>query len=157
MRQGIHPKYYPEAKVICSCGATWTTGSTVEVLRTDVCSSCHPFFTGEQRIIDTAGQVDRFQQRLKRQTMLEAEQRAREELGLRKREQSVLNQQIEALDLSDRVLKALTSSGMVRIGDLVGKLKEGEKELLALEGVGPKAVEEINEQLQALGLVAESK
>ena len=157
MKQGIHPKYYPEAKVICSCGATWTTGSTVEVLRTDVCSSCHPFFTGEQRIIDAAGQVDRFQQRMKRQTLLEAEQRAREELSLRRREQSVLNQQIEALELSDRVHKALANVGMVRIGDLVEKLKEGDKELLALEGVGPKAVEEIKEQLQLLGLVAESK
>jgi len=157
MKQGIHPKYYPEAKVICSCGATWTTGSTVEVLRTDVCSSCHPFFTGEQRIIDTAGQVDRFQQRLKRQSMFEAEQRAREEMSLRQREKSVLNQQIEGLELSDRVHKALANVGMVRIGDLVEKLHQGDKELLALEGIGPKAVEEIKEQLQLLGLVAESK
>ncbi len=157
MKDGIHPKYYPEAKVICSCGATWTTGSTVEVLRTDVCSSCHPFFTGEQRIIDTAGQVDRFQKRMQRQTVYKAEQRARSELSQHKREQLLLNQQLEALELSERVHKALANSGIVRIGDLVDKLKQGDKELLAVEGVGPKAVEEIKSQLELVGLVPESE
>ena len=62
MKQGIHPTYQ-EAQVICSCGNTWTTRSTKQVLRTDLCSKCHPYFTGEQRIIDTAGQVDRFMRR----------------------------------------------------------------------------------------------
>jgi large subunit ribosomal protein L31 len=71
MKEAIHPVYYPEAQVICACGNTWTTGSTQEVIRTDVCSACHPFFTGEQRIVDTAGQVDRFMRRLQR-----AEERA---------------------------------------------------------------------------------
>lgn len=63
MKKGIHPKYYPEAKVICACGNTWTTGSTKEVIHTEMCSVCHPFFTGEQRIVDTAGQVERFERR----------------------------------------------------------------------------------------------
>jgi large subunit ribosomal protein L31 len=66
MKPEIHPKYYPNARVICSCGATWTTGSTVPEIRTDVCSNCHPFYTGEQRIVDTAGQVERFMKRLER-------------------------------------------------------------------------------------------
>ncbi len=66
MKPGIHPKYYPNARVICSCGNTWTTGSTVPEIRTDVCSACHPFYTGEQRIVDTAGQVERFMKRLER-------------------------------------------------------------------------------------------
>ena len=66
MREKIHPTYYPEARVTCSCGATWTTGSTVPEIRTDVCSNCHPFYTGEQRIVDTAGQVERFMKRLER-------------------------------------------------------------------------------------------
>ncbi len=65
MKANIHPKYQ-EAVVTCACGATWTTRSTRTQLRTDVCSSCHPFFTGEQRIIDTAGQVERFMNRMKR-------------------------------------------------------------------------------------------
>jgi len=66
MKEGIHPKYYPEAKVVCSCGNTFTTGSTQELIRTDVCSACHPFFTGEQRIVDAAGQVERFMKRLEK-------------------------------------------------------------------------------------------
>ncbi|MGI6207517.1 MAG: 50S ribosomal protein L31 [Anaerolineae bacterium] len=66
MKEGIHPKYYENAQVICACGHTWTTGSTKEVIRTDMCSQCHPFYTGEQRIVDTAGQVDRFMRRLQR-------------------------------------------------------------------------------------------
>ncbi len=66
MKPNIHPTYYAEARVICSCGATWTTGSTVPEIRTDVCSTCHPFYTGEQRIVDTAGQVERFMKRLER-------------------------------------------------------------------------------------------
>jgi large subunit ribosomal protein L31 len=64
MKTGIHPDYYEEAVVRCACGNTWTTGSTVEEIRTDVCSACHPFFTGEQRIVDTEGRVDRFYRRL---------------------------------------------------------------------------------------------
>lgn len=66
MKAEIHPTYYPNARVVCSCGATWLTGSTVEEIRTDVCSTCHPFYTGEQRIVDTAGQVERFMKRLER-------------------------------------------------------------------------------------------
>ncbi len=63
-KEGIHPQYYPEARVVCSCGNTFTVGATVPELRADICSACHPFYTGEQRIIDTAGQVDRFMKRL---------------------------------------------------------------------------------------------
>jgi len=66
MKKDIHPRYYPEAKVICSCGNTWITGSTKPVIHTDVCSACHPFFTGEQRIVDAEGQVERFVRRLER-------------------------------------------------------------------------------------------
>jgi ribosomal protein L31 len=66
MKENIHPKYYPEARVVCACGNTWTTGATVPEIKVDVCSACHPFYTGEQRIVDTAGQVDRFMKRLER-------------------------------------------------------------------------------------------
>ena len=66
MKKNIHPTYYPNATVICACCNTWTTGATVEVIHTDVCSACHPFYTGEQRIVDTAGQVERFMRRLER-------------------------------------------------------------------------------------------
>ncbi len=65
MKEKIHPKYYPEAKVTCSCGNTFTVGSTKPALKVELCSKCHPFFTGEQRIVDTAGQVERFKRRYK--------------------------------------------------------------------------------------------
>lgn len=65
MKKEIHPQYFEEAVVRCACGNTWTTGSTVAELRTDVCSACHPFFTGEQRIVDAEGRVDRFYRRLR--------------------------------------------------------------------------------------------
>jgi large subunit ribosomal protein L31 len=68
MRAKIHPKYYPDAKVTCSCGNTFTVGSTRETLRVELCSKCHPFFTGEQKIIDTAGRVERFRRRYKMNT-----------------------------------------------------------------------------------------
>ena len=63
MKAGIHPEY-KEATVTCGCGNSWTTRSTKERLHVDVCSACHPYFTGEQRLVDTAGQVERFQRRL---------------------------------------------------------------------------------------------
>jgi len=62
MKQGIHPEYV-EARVVCACGNTFTTRSTKRELHTEVCSVCHPFFTGEQRIVDTAGRVERFNRR----------------------------------------------------------------------------------------------
>ena len=153
MKQDTHPKYYPNATVICSCGNTWTTGSTVEVIRTDVCSACHPFFTGEQRIVDTAGQVDRYQKRLQRYEQHVAEEQTRTEEALRKQEETLLNQQIEALDLSERVQKALADSGLISIGDIVNKLEAGDRELLAVEGFGPKALEEVKDRLGAIGLI----
>jgi large subunit ribosomal protein L31 len=63
MKEKIHPKYYTDATVICSCGNKFTTGSTKKDLRVEVCSNCHPFFTGERRMMDTAGRVERFNKR----------------------------------------------------------------------------------------------
>ena len=65
MKTGIHPEYYPEAQVICSCGQTYTTGATKPVLRVEICNKCHPFFTGEQRIVDTEGRVERMKRRFR--------------------------------------------------------------------------------------------
>jgi large subunit ribosomal protein L31 len=63
MKEKIHPKYFTDAVVICSCGNKFTTGSTKKDLRVEVCSNCHPFFTGERRMMDTAGRVERFNKR----------------------------------------------------------------------------------------------
>ena len=64
MRADIHPTYFPDAKVTCaSCGKTWTTGSTKKEIRVDICSNCHPFFTGKQKLVDTAGRVEKFRKK----------------------------------------------------------------------------------------------
>lgn len=66
MKQDIHPQYYPKAKVHCACGNTWTTGSTKEELHTGICSKCHPFYTGQEKIMDTRGRVDRYKRQLEK-------------------------------------------------------------------------------------------
>jgi large subunit ribosomal protein L31 len=69
MKQGIHPRYTESTIVCATCGTTWKTRSTRGgTIRTELCSHCHPFFTGEQRIVDTAGQVDRFMRRMSKST-----------------------------------------------------------------------------------------
>ena len=62
MKEKIHPKYYA-ARVICACGNTWTVGSTRKEIRVDICSACHPFYTGKQKLVDTAGRVERFKKK----------------------------------------------------------------------------------------------
>jgi large subunit ribosomal protein L31 len=90
MKKDIHPEWYPEAQVICSCGATYTVGATQEVIRTDVCSNCHPFFTGEQRIVDSEGQVERFMRRLeRREELLELEEKRRTKKQRRRRKRAI--------------------------------------------------------------------
>lgn len=65
MKEKVHPKYYDEAKVTCSCGNSFTVGATQPTLKVEVCSKCHPFFSGKQNIMDTAGQIERFKKRFK--------------------------------------------------------------------------------------------
>lgn len=65
MKEKIHPTFYTDAKVTCSCGNTFVTGSTRKELKVEVCSNCHPYFTGERRMLDTTGRVERFKRRYK--------------------------------------------------------------------------------------------
>jgi large subunit ribosomal protein L31 len=65
MKAKIHPKYYDNAKVTCLCGNTFTAGSTKPEIRVEICGKCHPFYTGEQRIVDSLGRVERFKKRYK--------------------------------------------------------------------------------------------
>lgn len=147
MKTDIHPTYYPDARVICSCGNTWTTGSTQKEIRTDVCSKCHPFFTGEQRIVDSAGQVDRFMKRLDRYSTHQAQAVERQQLSKKKLEQRFLKQQLAALDLTVRVHEILDNASIVSIGDLAQKLEKDKESLMALEGFGPKSLEEVESKL----------
>ena len=63
MKSYIHPEYFNESKIVCSCGTTYTTGSTKEMMRIELCGTCHPFYTGEQKIVDTEGRVERLKRR----------------------------------------------------------------------------------------------
>ncbi len=105
MKKDIHPKFYHDAKVICGCGNTWTTGSTQPEIRTDVCSACHPFFTGQvQRLVDRAGQVERFNRRLEQAQDLRQEAADRRESKQRRRRERQLvevvsEDNVEAIDL----------------------------------------------------------
>ncbi|HVA26730.1 MAG TPA: 50S ribosomal protein L31 [Candidatus Baltobacteraceae bacterium] len=63
MKEKIHPNWFADARVHCVCGSTFTTGSTMKDIAVEICSACHPLFTGTQKLIDTAGRVDKFNQR----------------------------------------------------------------------------------------------
>lgn len=68
MKKDIHPKYYAKTQVKCACGNTFTVGSTKEYIETEICSKCHPFYTGKEKIVDTAGRVEKFKKRLEKKT-----------------------------------------------------------------------------------------
>ncbi len=147
MKKDIHPQYYPEAVVICgSCGATWKTGSTKPEIRTEVCSNCHPFYTGQQqRILDREGQVDRFYKRLQvRQDFLD-EQKAKEE------GKAFLDRPVGELDLGTRVENILVSAGMNTVGDILASLEGGEQGLLDIGGFGRKSLIDLKKSLRQLG------
>jgi large subunit ribosomal protein L31 len=73
MKKGIHPKYYKDAKINCACGAVLETGSTIEKMEIEICSSCHPFFTGKKKTVDTTGRVDRFKKLTQKSAAKKAE------------------------------------------------------------------------------------
>ncbi len=147
MRKEIHPEYYPEATVICgSCGNTWKTGSTKKEIHTEVCSNCHPFYTGQQaRILDREGQVDRFYKRLQaRQEFLEDQQTKEEEKVSPQRP-------IEELGLGTRVDNVLQEAGINTVGDVLERLEGGEQAMLDVSGFGRKSLIDLKKTLRQLG------
>ena len=150
MKNGIHPKYFPEATVICSCGNTWHTGSTKEVIHTDMCAQCHPFYTGEQRMVDTEGQVDRFYKKLEIRDQFRAQAVARETT------KTSPDQPINTLELGARAEAALAQAGLTTIAQLVDKLAEGDEALLSLEGFGRKSLIDLKKRLRARGFLPEA-
>jgi large subunit ribosomal protein L31 len=72
MKDDIHPKYFPKATVTCSCGAKHTVGSTREKMTVEICSKCHPFYTGKEKLVDTAGRVEKFKSRQEKATLRQA-------------------------------------------------------------------------------------
>jgi large subunit ribosomal protein L31 len=145
MKEEIHPTYYPEATVVCACGNTWKTGSTQESIRTDVCSACHPFFTGEQRIVDTEGQVDRFYNKLK---VHEDIQKEKEERETQKVSTDV---PVDVLDLGTRVTNALIDAKLTTVAELLTLLEGGDQPLLDIKGFGRKSLIDLKKALRAQG------
>lgn len=145
MKKDIHPTYYFDAVVVCACGNTWTTGSTVKEIRTDVCSACHPFYTGEQRIVDTEGQVDRFYKRLQARQDYLTEQKERE-MALTSPERPLSD-----LELGKRALDSLAAAGVTTAGDFIEKLQTGEKTLLEIDGFGRKSLADAKKRLRQFG------
>ena len=84
MKEKIHPTWHPEARVHCACGNSFVTGSTLKEINVEICSACHPLFTGQQKFVDTAGRVDKFNQRVA------AAQRKQDEAAERKRHKEEL-------------------------------------------------------------------
>lgn len=72
MKKDIHPAYYPSTTITCACGAKYTTGSTVESMHVEICAHCHPFYTGKQKLVDTARRVEKFKDKATRSTALKS-------------------------------------------------------------------------------------
>ncbi len=148
MKPDLHPEWYPAAEVTCACGNAWTVGATVSEIHTDVCSNCHPFYTGEQRIVDTEGQVDRFMRRLR------ARESALRDAENRKDAKTSPDVAIEALGLSARLEKLLAGAGLITTVDLVSLLEEkGDDGLTEIKGVGLKALADTKRSLRTIGYV----
>ena len=149
MKEGIHPKYFPEAKVTCSCGNTWTSGSTRAEIHTDVCYKCHPFFTGEQRIVDTEGQVDRFYKKLEARNQYQAAVTARVTA------KSSTDQPVSTLGLGERIDGALTKAGLTTITLVLERISLGDDAMLAVDGLGRTGLINLKKRLRARGYLAE--
>lgn len=147
MKKEIHPEWYPEAEVIVNGEVVMRVGSTKPQLNVEIWSGTHPFYTGQQRLVDTEGQVERFLKRLQRREELLTEQEEEEE------EESPLVLSIEEIGLPTRSENALKEAGLETVGDVYERLQEGEDALLAVYGVGQRALITIRKYLRAEGLI----
>jgi len=145
MKNDIHPTYFSEARVVCACGNTWNTGSTQEEIRTDVCYKCHPFFTGEQRIVDTEGQVDRFYKKLQARQDFISDQEARDA------ERVSPERPIAELELTKRSTDILAKAEITKVGEALAALEQGEQTLLDLDGFGRKSLSDLKKALRKFG------
>lgn len=151
MKKGIHPTYYPDARVTCSCGNTWITGSTKKEIHTEVCSKCHPFFTGQQqRLIDIEGQVDRFYKKL------QARQDYVDEKKTKLAARTSPDRSVRDIGLSVRASEALEKAGIKNVGQLLEKMTEGESAILAIEGFGRKSLIDMKKNLRQMGYIIPS-
>ncbi len=147
MKEKLHPKWFSEANVVCACGNTWKTGATIPEIRTDICSACHPFYTGEQRIVDTEGQVDRFLKKLQQRTNRVAERQARIEAKA-----APTNPSMADLGLDKRTINLLKAVEIEDANGLMAKLGEGgDQSILDIEGIGRQSLINIKKALRTAG------
>ncbi len=147
MKQGIHPAWH-ETPVRCmTCGTTWTTGSTVDTLTVEICSNCHPFYTGEQRIVDTEGRVDKFIKRLQQRDEI------RTQLDKVAADRTPLDLPIKDLDIGARYTNILEANGIAIVGDVLDRLgdEDDDNSILAIQGIGRKVVSDMRKSLRAKG------
>lgn len=99
MKTGIHPKWYPNCKATCACGNAFTVGATVPEIQVEVCSSCHPFFTGQMKFVDTKGRVQKFQDRMKKAAVLKTKKKKKSEKTKKERPES-FKEMIRKMDIN---------------------------------------------------------
>lgn len=147
MKKDIHPKWYPEAKVIVNGEVVMTVGATKPELQVEIWSGTHPFYTGQQRLVDTEGQVERFLRRLQRREEIITEDEEKKDAA------SPLTRPVDEIGLNTRALKALKEEGLQTVGAVLERLEQGEDALLAVTGVGQKALIDVKKFLRAEGLI----
>ncbi len=88
MKKDIHPTYFPEAKIVCACGHVFAVGATKQTMEVEICSHCHPFYTGKEKLVDTAGRVEKYQTKVKKSSALKASVPAQHATRARKEQKS---------------------------------------------------------------------
>lgn len=148
MKKETHPEWYPNAEVVCEGEVVMHVGSTQPRIVVDIWSGIHPFYTGEARLVDTEGQVDRFMRRLQ----------SRQEIA-KQREDAVVKKdprtfEAGSMGIDSRALAALNEAGHTTVGDVLTVLEDGgEDALLAIAGIGQKALIDIRKFLRGEGLI----
>lgn len=148
MKESIHPKWYPNAKVIVEGEVVMTVGSTKPEISVEVWSGTHPFYTGTQRLMDTEGQVDRFMRRLQKREEIQTQT---EEV---KQSRMPENMSVDEMELGTRATNALVQAGLTTVGDVLKVLKQGDDAVLALQGVGQTALIKIKRYMRDEELIA---
>ncbi len=144
-KKGIHPKWYSDAKLVVNGEVVAIIGATKPELRVEVWSGNHPFYTGEMRIVDTEGQVDRFYKRLQaRQEYLDEKRSAADA-------RTSPGRPVDELELPKRALDGLKAAGIATVGQLLEKLFISEEEILSIDGFGRKSLADTKKKLRQWG------
>jgi large subunit ribosomal protein L31 len=147
MKKDIHPKWYPDAKVIVEGEVVMTVGATRPEISVEIWSGTHPFYTGTQRLLDTEGQVDRFMRRLQKREEIRSSLEKEEERS------DPTKLSVEGMSLGVRATNALVEAGLTAVGDVLEVLQKGDDALLALPGIGQKALIDVKRFMRAEGLI----